>query len=67
MATNNIEDYRSAIPLQNPSNSDLFFIDIFGVDAFVIGGQVESWLPIDCKLPVVFGLVVNFGDWKKLR
>ena len=32
-----------------------------------IGGRVESWLPIDYKLPVVFGLVVNFGDWKKLR
>ena len=40
MATNNIEDYRSAIPLQNPSNSDLFFIDIFGVDAF---GQAMAY------------------------
>ena len=33
----------------------------------VIGGRIKSWLPIDYKLPVVFGLVVNFGDWKKLR
>ena len=32
----------------------------------VIGGRIKSWLPIDYKLPVVFGLVVNFGDWKKL-
>ena len=32
-----------------------------------IGGRVESWLPIDYKLPVVFGLVVNFGDWKKMH
>ena len=31
-----------------------------------IGGRFKSRLPINYKLPVVFGLVVNFGDWKKL-
>ena len=31
----------------------------------IIGGRSKSWLAIDYKLPVVFGLVVNFGDWKK--
>ena len=30
------------------------------------GGRVKSWLPVDHKLPVVFGLVVNFGHLKKL-
>ena len=30
------------------------------------GGRFKSRLPINYKLPVVFGLVVNFGDWKKL-
>ena len=27
-----------------------------------IGGRFKSRLPINYKLPVVFGLVVNFGD-----
>ena len=30
----------------------------------IIGGRIKSWLPVDYKLPVVFGLVVNFGDEK---
>ena len=37
------------------------------IDSFtIIGGRVKSWLPVDYQLPVVSGLVVNFGGWKKL-
>ena len=31
-----------------------------------IGGRFKNWLPVDYRPPVVFGLVVNFDDWKKL-
>ena len=41
-------------------------MNMFSIALAIVGGRVESWLPIGYKLQVVFGLVVNFGDFEFL-
>ena len=39
----------------------------FELLCFAIWPHGYRWLRTDYELPVVFGLVVNFGNWKKLH